>query len=600
MLETGSITTAPAPSPKRTSVERSLQSRIFESTSPPTTSALRESPEASIAVGLRDRVHEARAAREQVVGAGIRARPSVSARSAELVGNIMSGVTVAQIRKSISGRVDPCIGERRPRGRQRDVGERLVVGGDPPLADPGALDDPLVGRVDELRRSSFVITRSGHVDAETRDPDPHAVRDRSRAWNIHRSTAKVSVPRAASSSPTCAVAFPRPIGPRTWSISQVSVSVSPGSTMRLKRQSSMPAKNAISAAVLLLDEHGDGAGLRHRLDDQDAGHHGPLREVAREPPVARPHLASRNDPAPGSSSITSSSSRNGSRCGRICSITSRPNGARDHGRRVHWAPPILTAAGGADVSGRVPGDDADARPGAAGTARARSGGRDLKPRGTTADRAATRVAGSLTQTRTAGPEGSARRARACRWRRAASTVEVRDRVGGLDDRGVRAVEQSPDALRAVPRDAPRAGAQRAGERRRDPVPVAEDPYLHLGRAASRKRTLSRSARPSPFGENADGASHRTEAERARDEERDCSRPPRCRRRHGRQRHRVGAVRRAAAAKATTCWPATRRHGATTSSTGVPDRVVRRRARQWRAPSAVGQRGRRRRARRRWG
>ena len=45
---TGSTTTAPAPSPKSTSVERSVQSRIFESTSPPTTSARFESPAATI------------------------------------------------------------------------------------------------------------------------------------------------------------------------------------------------------------------------------------------------------------------------------------------------------------------------------------------------------------------------------------------------------------------------------------------------------------------------------------------------------------------------------------------------------------------------
>ena len=46
---TGSSTTAPAPSPKSTSVERSVQSRIFERTSPPTTSARFASPDASIA-----------------------------------------------------------------------------------------------------------------------------------------------------------------------------------------------------------------------------------------------------------------------------------------------------------------------------------------------------------------------------------------------------------------------------------------------------------------------------------------------------------------------------------------------------------------------
>src|SRR4029078_4516419 len=44
----GSITTAPAPSPKSTSVERSVQSRIDERTSPPTRRPGRESPAASI------------------------------------------------------------------------------------------------------------------------------------------------------------------------------------------------------------------------------------------------------------------------------------------------------------------------------------------------------------------------------------------------------------------------------------------------------------------------------------------------------------------------------------------------------------------------
>jgi hypothetical protein len=63
-----SSTTAPAPSPKSTSVERSVQSRIFESTSPPTTSARFERPGRDHAVRLRERVHEAGAAGEQVVG----------------------------------------------------------------------------------------------------------------------------------------------------------------------------------------------------------------------------------------------------------------------------------------------------------------------------------------------------------------------------------------------------------------------------------------------------------------------------------------------------------------------------------------------------
>ncbi len=56
--------------------------------------------------------------------------------------------------------------------------------------------------------------------------------------------ANVRVPRTASSSPTRATALPRPTGPRTASSSQVSVSSSPGSTIRLKRTSSIPAKSA--------------------------------------------------------------------------------------------------------------------------------------------------------------------------------------------------------------------------------------------------------------------------------------------------------------------------------------------------------------------
>src|SRR5918992_1267510 len=44
----GSSTTAPAPSPKRTHVERSCQFKIFDRTSPPITSALVESPAETI------------------------------------------------------------------------------------------------------------------------------------------------------------------------------------------------------------------------------------------------------------------------------------------------------------------------------------------------------------------------------------------------------------------------------------------------------------------------------------------------------------------------------------------------------------------------
>ena len=206
----------------------------------------------------------------------------------------MSGVTVAQISRSMSPGLHARVREGRPRRRQRDIGERLVGRGDPTLADPGALADPLVGGVDV--RGQVVVRHHplGHVHAEAGDPDRAAA-----GGADHRSTANVNVPRAASSAPTWAVALPRPIGPRIVSISHVSVRTSPGSTIRLKRQSSMPAKKAILPRFASSDEHGHRAGLRHRLDDEDAGHDGAAREVAREPPVVgadeacRDHLAAR-------------------------------------------------------------------------------------------------------------------------------------------------------------------------------------------------------------------------------------------------------------------------------------------------------------------
>ena len=215
-------------------------------------------------------------------------------------------------------RLDAGVRQRLARGGQRDVGQRLVLGGHPPLADPRPLDDPLVGRVDVLREVVVRDDALGDVDAEAGDPDPRPVRradhepwgtgvpqsrdpTRPASRSPHgaleprqRSTANVSVPRAASSPPTCAVALPRPIGPRTWSISQASVSVSPGRDDPLEAAVVDPGEERDLAAVLLLDEHGDRAGLRHRLDDEHARHHGPLREV---PANHQPSSGTRYDAA---------------------------------------------------------------------------------------------------------------------------------------------------------------------------------------------------------------------------------------------------------------------------------------------------------------
>ena len=102
------------------------------------------------------------------------------------------------------------------------------------------------------------------------------------------------MPRAASCPPTGAVALPRPIGPRTASISQVSVSVVARLDDALEPAVVDAGEERDLAAVLLLDEHGDRAGLRHRLDDQHARHHRARRESAPETtsrPRVRPGVA---------------------------------------------------------------------------------------------------------------------------------------------------------------------------------------------------------------------------------------------------------------------------------------------------------------------
>src|SRR5262249_52120624 len=148
---------------------------------------------------------------------------------------------------------------------QRDVGERLALVREAALADPGARDDPLVGGVDPLRELVVRDHPVGRMGAEPRDRD---VETRLRRADhpapapakpvppllggsvepTPLATNTVSIASAASSPPTDAQPCPFAIGPRTRTNSHSSVSTSPGSTTRLKRQSSMPAKNGILPA----------------------------------------------------------------------------------------------------------------------------------------------------------------------------------------------------------------------------------------------------------------------------------------------------------------------------------------------------------------
>ena len=160
---------------------------------------------------------------------------------APVEGKSMSGVTVATMIRSISRRLEPGLLEGRLGGGQRDVGERFVGAATRRSRIPvrSRIHSSEVSTIFAI--SSFVMTRSGACDPmpviEMR-PFEVAVADH------ERSTANVSVPRAASSPSTRASARPLPIGPRTRSRSHVSSSSSPGSTIRLKRTPSMPANSA--------------------------------------------------------------------------------------------------------------------------------------------------------------------------------------------------------------------------------------------------------------------------------------------------------------------------------------------------------------------
>ena len=99
-------------------------------------------------VRLYERVHEAGAAGREVIGGSL--------GRAELVGEDHGARGKGHVRRDRGDdeQVDVLADEARLRerclaARQREIGERLLVRGDPPLADPCALDDPLVRRVDE-------------------------------------------------------------------------------------------------------------------------------------------------------------------------------------------------------------------------------------------------------------------------------------------------------------------------------------------------------------------------------------------------------------------------------------------------------------------
>ena len=125
-------------------------------------------------VGLRERVHEARAAGQEVVGG--------SGRRAELVREQRARGRKHRVRRhrrhddqvEVRG-VHARMRQRLPSSRQREIGHRLVGRRDPALPDAGSLDDPLVGRLHQLRDVVIRHHALGNVAPEPRDRDRRAL-----------------------------------------------------------------------------------------------------------------------------------------------------------------------------------------------------------------------------------------------------------------------------------------------------------------------------------------------------------------------------------------------------------------------------------------
>ena len=264
----------------------------------------------------------------------------------------MSGVTVATIKQ-----VDVC-------GRDAGLLERLPAR--PAARGPtsprrgrrsgarGCRSARMIHSSDvstSVASSSFVITRSGTWQPRPGDRDRPRPSARADHWR-HRE-------RSASRAPPArrrrvARALPRPTGPRTSSSSHSSSSSSPGSTIALEAHVVDAGEEHQLAAVLLLREHRDGAACASASTMITPGMIGlPGKCPAKYHSSPRTCLRATTR-SPGSSSSTSSRSRNGSRCGRIASISSRPSVVWAHRRPSLWAvPDSLDARGRAPAPARA-------------------------------------------------------------------------------------------------------------------------------------------------------------------------------------------------------------------------------------------------------
>src|SRR5438552_5820446 len=220
--------------------------------------------------------------------------PSSSARSALEVGNIMSGVTVAHTSRSTSF-ASTCAWASavRAAGSARSVsaslGAAIRRSRMPVRAMIHSSDVSTM-----VESSSFVSTRSGTCAPrpviEIGSPRALPIIGRlASSFNRERqrcTTRKLVADAGLRLSPPDRPPHPLQLTAQLEHVAGLDHALEPA-VVDAGEQRQL-------AAVLLLAQHCDGTGLRERLDDQHAGHHGPRGEVAGEIPLVLTHGLARD------------------------------------------------------------------------------------------------------------------------------------------------------------------------------------------------------------------------------------------------------------------------------------------------------------------
>src|SRR5262245_16748373 len=293
---TGSTTTAPAPSPKSTQVDRSAKFISFDRTSAPITSARLLSPLSTIpnacAIPYMNPVQPAARSYAAALSA-----PSRSARIAAVEGNRMSGVTVATISRSISSADTPaCSRAARAAGREMS---------DSASSSSAKRRSLIPVRVTihssevstSFARSSFVTTLSGTCVPspviETGLPFATPIMAVPVSLGRRRKGERSADGQLVAHRRPGLAAADRPTHRLEFADERELVT---GLDDALEAHVVDSCEERELAAVLLEGESGDRTGLRQGLDHDHARHDRPAREVPGEEPLVAAHLLAGDDP----------------------------------------------------------------------------------------------------------------------------------------------------------------------------------------------------------------------------------------------------------------------------------------------------------------